>query len=511
VLTSENRSARLVILGGIGMLLSFVLTINFSCAVIWHESARWFWMVLILFGIRPILFGTYISRALRLVVVFHPRAKRTLPWLIPERNYLYVLACLGIAELSIPIYHEYTVGDIREVISLQHRIAAMESSVLVFILAALYPFIRKVDDIFSISRELTIVTAAFLVLTVGAVITMTYGNVTVIRWLGPSNVNPFITAFIFGISVVDPLRRMACDPLAATKRNLSARRLFSHRDYASTARTVSMESPDRSAPAGENKDGTRVATFSSRKEGSSGSAIRGGGTRGLGGRGFSARTPVDPKCAQSVVTAPSDTPNDFVRGARFSSSSCQDCIRNGGERGDEDAGHVWNFERLTSTPLLAAAFEEYSRKALCHESVLFLSANFDFSQYSPRGSGATSEDFILPSSVSVATSSATQFDAFTRIANTFIKAGAREEVNLSYDDKKRIMSWVKGGREAFNQFPEEERRRGTTLSNPYHEVRTMLEQNLLLRFFSTDEFKQARARRELNIAMMESPEPDIIH
>lgn len=31
---------------------------------------------------------------------------------------------------------------IREVISLQHRIAAMESSVLVFILAALYPFIR---------------------------------------------------------------------------------------------------------------------------------------------------------------------------------------------------------------------------------------------------------------------------------------------------------------------------------------------------------------------------------
>lgn len=34
---------------------------------------------------------------------------------------------------------------------------------------------------------------------------------------------------------------------------------------------------------------------------------------------------------------------------------------------------VWDFERLATTPLLAAAFEEYSRRALCHESVLFLS------------------------------------------------------------------------------------------------------------------------------------------
>ena len=33
----------------------------------------------------------------------------------------------------------------------------------------------------------------------------------------------------------------------------------------------------------------------------------------------------------------------------------------------------WDFERLARTPLLAAAFEDYCRKALCHESVLFLS------------------------------------------------------------------------------------------------------------------------------------------
>lgn len=37
-----------------------------------------------------------------------------------------------------------------------------------------------------------------------------------------------------------------------------------------------------------------------------------------------------------------------------------------------DVDDVWNFERLASTPLLAAAFEQFCHKALCHESVIFL-------------------------------------------------------------------------------------------------------------------------------------------
>lgn len=43
-----------------------------------------------------------------------------------------------------------------------------------------------------------------------------------------------------------------------------------------------------------------------------------------------------------------------------------------GVEGGEAAGDVWDFERLASTPLLAAAFEDYARRALCQESVLFL-------------------------------------------------------------------------------------------------------------------------------------------
>lgn len=55
----------------------------------------------------------------------------------------------------------------------------------------------------------------------------------------------------------------------------------------------------------------------------------------------------------------------------------------GGGSGRDDM-EVWDFERLASTPLLAAAFEEFSQKALCHESVLFLS---EVSRYYRRRRG----------------------------------------------------------------------------------------------------------------------------
>ena len=57
--------------------------INGSVDVIWGVGLRWFWSSLLLFFVSPTLFGSYICRALRLAVVFHPRAKRALPWLIP--------------------------------------------------------------------------------------------------------------------------------------------------------------------------------------------------------------------------------------------------------------------------------------------------------------------------------------------------------------------------------------------------------------------------------------------
>lgn len=79
------RSARLVLLGGAALVLSYVKAINASCLVIWGAGFRWFWSALVLFFVTPVLYGSYVCRALRLAVVFHPQVRRTLPWLIPVR------------------------------------------------------------------------------------------------------------------------------------------------------------------------------------------------------------------------------------------------------------------------------------------------------------------------------------------------------------------------------------------------------------------------------------------
>lgn len=65
--------------------------------------------------------------------------------------------------------------------------------------------------------------------------------------------------------------------------------------------------------------------------------------------------------------------NWVYQGVNFSSQerSCSaGWRRSGREREDSEA---WDFERLARTPPLAAAFRDFCRKALCHESVLFLS------------------------------------------------------------------------------------------------------------------------------------------
>ncbi|CAN0056130.1 unnamed protein product, partial [Laminaria digitata] len=150
---------------------------------------------------------------------------------------------------------------------------------------------------------------------------------------------------------------------------------------------------------------------------------------------------------------------------------------------------VWDFERLARTPLLAAAFEDFSRKALCHESVLFLS---EVSRYQ-------NDDYSEPSGGP----GPTQFDAFCRITDTFVKAGSREEVNLSDADKKRIINWSHKGVAWFDKEDEEERR--LVFGQAYAEVKDMLEANLLRRFLQTDQFKSVRAQRENITIMMTSP------
>lgn len=69
--------------GGGCVVLTMVSAINGAMNDVWGVGFGWFWTSMLLFFVLPALFGSYICRALRLAVVFHPRAKRALLWLVP--------------------------------------------------------------------------------------------------------------------------------------------------------------------------------------------------------------------------------------------------------------------------------------------------------------------------------------------------------------------------------------------------------------------------------------------
>ncbi|CAM9547941.1 unnamed protein product, partial [Scytosiphon promiscuus] len=270
VLDIRTRSVHLVVIAGSAIVASYLVAVNESLAVLWgsDHSLRWFWSSMVLFFLTPITFGSYICRALRLAVVFHPRAKRALPWLIPERNYLCVLAVLATGFLVIPIHHERTL-EIWEIIPKQTSILATTSLVFACCLACIFPFIRKVDDLFNISTELIAVTVLLLIQSVGLELVAEFGGEEVIRWIG-KNLNFVMGAAIFGVSVVDPLRRLAFDPLAGTNWKGVDRVLLARRESGSTARTASScisDNGDATAAdeADEEEGGRRTAQPPSRR------------------------------------------------------------------------------------------------------------------------------------------------------------------------------------------------------------------------------------------------------
>ncbi|CAM9520498.1 unnamed protein product [Choristocarpus tenellus] len=153
---------------------------------------------------------------------------------------------------------------------------------------------------------------------------------------------------------------------------------------------------------------------------------------------------------------------------------------------------VWNFERLASTPMLASAFEDFARRALCHESVQFL---VDVSRYQEGNfSGVTSE----------LGSAGNQYEVFTIIVKTYIVHSAPQEINISSRDKKTILDISCAGLPFFSYMADEERR--LVFAQAYKEVCDMLEANLLQRFMQSKEFTQVRAQRATVTTMMDSPQ-----
>ncbi|CAN0266870.1 unnamed protein product, partial [Ectocarpus sp. 13 AM-2016] len=215
--------------------------------------------------------------------------------------------------------------------------------------------------------------------------------------------------------------------LAATRRNYANRVLPNRTEPHSTARRASEFSSgldcDSSMVCSQSED---EATL---EEGKLGEALakgqtteRGGGSAGSVaasaaiGRGVittssadangavAPRTWIDrePTNSSVVTTATWFVSNDNSTGGkrrdavrRGQSERGHDRGRDGGRRSHSNKQDIdmWDFERIVRTPLLAVAFEDYCKRALCHESFLFLSEvsryqNGDYATATKASSGS---------------------------------------------------------------------------------------------------------------------------
>ncbi|CAN0334356.1 unnamed protein product [Ectocarpus sp. 8 AP-2014] len=134
-------------------------------------------------------------------------------------------------------------------------------------------------------------------------------------------------------------------------------------------------------------------------------------------------------------------------------------------------------------PSVSVAFDEFSRKALCQESIFFLKdvTKFQCDGYSDAVDDGGGEDGVGGS----------KFAAFTELVLRYIVDGAPDEVNISSGNKDAIVGVYEAGQLAFYGLPSRERR--FVFANAYAEVRFVLESNLMAKFISTDGFKNAMA------------------
>ncbi|CAM9783599.1 unnamed protein product, partial [Ectocarpus sp. 12 AP-2014] len=143
----------------------------------------------------------------------------------------------------------------------------------------------------------------------------------------------------------------------------------------------------------------------------------------------------------------------------------------------------WTYEKVEAMPSVSAAFDEFSRKALCQESIFFLKdvTKFQCDGYSDAVDDGRGEDGV----------GGNRFATFTELVLRYIVDGAPDEVNISSRNKDAIIGVYEAGQLAFYGLPSRERR--FVFAHAYAEVRFVLESNLMAKFISTDGFKNAMA------------------
>ncbi|CAM9890194.1 unnamed protein product [Ectocarpus sp. 12 AP-2014] len=218
VLEIRARSAYLVMTLGLCLLAALTLDVHVMCRTLlgWPSS-----VFLVHSGYFFIIFSIescYIWRVIRLGVSFSPRVKRFIPWVMSEKLAVVSSLSIGILSTAIPTYYyiEYGGGDDHD------RFLAVELEAmwvchvaLISMQLCLLPVVWLVDDIFRISWELCIA-AMFGVIDI-VVIRLTETNFLsdgVKEYINSHNIGLFWTVVLFGLSVVDPVRRVMFHPMA---------------------------------------------------------------------------------------------------------------------------------------------------------------------------------------------------------------------------------------------------------------------------------------------------------
>ncbi|CAM9476836.1 unnamed protein product [Ectocarpus fasciculatus] len=111
---------------------------------------------------------------------------------------------------------------------------------------------------------------------------------------------------------------------------------------------------------------------------------------------------------------------------------------------------LWTYEKVEAMPSVSAAFDEFSRKALCQESIFFLKdvAKFQCDGHRDAVDIGGGDDGV----------GGNKFADFTELVLRYIVDGAPDEVNISSGSKVAIVGVYEAGQLAFYGLPARERR-----------------------------------------------------
>ncbi|CAM9567795.1 unnamed protein product [Ectocarpus fasciculatus] len=151
----------------------------------------------------------------------------------------------------------------------------------------------------------------------------------------------------------------------------------------------------------------------------------------------------------------------------------------------ETSATLWTYEKVAAMPNVSAAFDEFARKALCQESILFLK---DVTKFQSNGDEEITNDWYGQD----AAEDNSSFEAFSQIVMRYIFDGAPDEVNISSSSKAAIVDIYGAGQSAFYDLQPVKRR--FIFTSLYAEIRFVLESNLMNRFLSTIGFKTALSK-----------------